>query len=189
MRYIMIIVAAVVLAGCRTDTVGTEPVSMEPVRTEPVGTEPTPRFKPMPPPPVAKIENLARGAKVTASSTQQEWEGEGPAASVVDGDVTTRWSSAYEDNQSLSIDLGSVATLKRVVLLWETATPASYDVAVSVDGKTWQAVEQRRGGLAGPRTDTVVLDDVTARHLKLALNVRATEYGFSLYEAEVWGSR
>jgi hypothetical protein len=179
MRYILTLAAALVLVGCRTDTttMGTEAMDTATVTA------------PKPPPSPAKVENLAKGATVTVSSIQQEWEGEGPASSIIDGDATTRWSSAYADNQSATIDLGSPASLKRLVLLWEAAAPVSYDVTVSDDGKKWRTVAERRGGLEGPRTDTVTLENAAGRYVKLILNVRATEWGFSLYEAEVWGSR
>lgn len=78
--------------------------------------------------------DLALHQVATASSTDDPSREPGNA---VDGDPTTRWSSAYEDDQWLQVDLGSVVEVDRVDLTWETAMAKTFAIETSVDGETW----------------------------------------------------
>ncbi len=62
--------------------------------------------------------NLALNKTATASSLENASY---PAADAVDGNLSTRWSSAFSDPQWLEVDLGSTQTICQVVLNWETA--------------------------------------------------------------------
>lgn len=142
--------------------------------------------------------NLAKGAKVTASSTQVKWEGEGPAASLVDGNMQTRWSSTFDDEsvaapnterdntQHLIIDLGSSSKLSQVKIDWETASAKTYTVSTSDDGEEWATVNEQKEGEEGPRTDDIALKEAKGRYIKLEFSERATKYGYSIYEIEVY---
>src|SRR5688572_23343015 len=57
-------------------------------------------------------------ATATASSTEHSSHGPGNA---VDGNSSTRWSSAFSDPQWLQLDFGSVQPIARVTLHWEAA--------------------------------------------------------------------
>ena len=135
------------------------------------------------------LDNLARDATVAVSSTSIEWEGEGAPEAVLDGNLYTRWSSEYADNQFLIIDLGVNAQLDLINLRWEKAAPAGFEVALSSDARDWQTVSKHESGAPGPRADRIHLKRAGARFVRLDLFKRATEYGFSLYELEIWGSR
>jgi hypothetical protein len=150
--------------------------------------KPAPEIVQLPPPEGTDgMKNLAQDAKVTASSTQAKFEGEGPAEAVVDGKHGTRWSSEYADKQQLTVDLGAAKALAKLRLLWETASAKAYTVSVSTDGEAWQAVSEQKSDKAGARVDLIDLKDVSARYVRLDLLERSTEFGFSLYEVEVWG--
>ncbi len=149
---------------------------------------PKPARKPMPAlPEAAGLTNLAVDAKLAASSTQQKWEGEGPLTAVVDRNPNTRWSTAYKDKQMLTFDLGEVRTVSILRLDWEAAAAKHYVVSVSTDGKAWKLAAEQKDGAAKDRIDVIKLDDVKTRFVRLDLEKRATEYGFSLYEVEIWG--
>ena len=60
-----------------------------------------------------------------------------PPERAFDGDPNTRWTSAYEDNQWLQVDLGAATAFDKVVLTWETAYAATFKIQVSQDGDTW----------------------------------------------------
>ena len=45
--------------------------------------------------------------------------------------MSTRWSSAFSDPQWLSLDMGASKNINRIVLHWENAASAHYDVQVS----------------------------------------------------------
>ena len=52
--------------------------------------------------------NIALGSEATASSVETSST---PASAAVDGDLTTRWSSAFSDPQWLQLDLGANADI------------------------------------------------------------------------------
>ncbi|NEB75547.1 glycoside hydrolase [Streptomyces sp. SID14478] len=81
--------------------------------------------------------DLALHQKVTASTQEDDK----PAANATDGDPSTRWGSAYEDDQWIQVDLGQAREFDRVALLWERAYPKTYTIQVSDDAKEWTDVE------------------------------------------------
>ncbi|MFJ3306816.1 discoidin domain-containing protein [Streptomyces sp. NPDC086549] len=81
--------------------------------------------------------DLALRRTATASS-----ESDGTRAGhAVDGNADTRWSSAYEDNQWIQVDLGSSVRFDRVLLLWEQAYARTYTIQVSDNGSDWTDVK------------------------------------------------
>src|ERR1700710_1989039 len=85
-------------------------------------------------PAAAAGTRLSQGKTATASSVETAGT---PAASAVDGDTGTRWSSAASDPQWLQVDLGASATISQVNLNWEAAYAKSFSVQTSTDGSTW----------------------------------------------------
>lgn len=81
--------------------------------------------------------DLALNQTATASSVDDPSRGPGNA---LDGDATTRWSSAYEDNQWLEIQFSSPVTFDTVSIDWETAYAKTYTIQVSDDGQNWTNV-------------------------------------------------
>ncbi|MFJ1759197.1 discoidin domain-containing protein [Amycolatopsis sp. NPDC088138] len=77
--------------------------------------------------------DLAKGKTATSLSVADG----NPPENAVDGDPNTRWTSAYDDNQWLQVDLGAATAFDRVVLTWETAYAATFTIQVSADGQTW----------------------------------------------------
>ncbi|SFJ99558.1 Acyl-homoserine lactone (AHL) acylase PvdQ [Streptosporangium canum] len=127
------------------------------------------------------VANLAGGKKASASSTQSFLY---PASKAVDGDPTTRWSSAASDDQYLQVDLGSATTVARTVLRWESAYGSGYSIQTSSDGSTWTTVHSTTTGNGG--VDNVTFTPATARYVRVRGVTRATSYGYSLYELEVY---
>ncbi|MFG1890883.1 penicillin acylase family protein [Micromonospora sp. NPDC049051] len=126
------------------------------------------------------LTNLAAGRAVTASSTQLGY----PAVRAVDGNLGTRWASSRNDNQTLTVDLGSAQPVGRVVVAWEAAYARSYRIEVSADGTTWRTAWSTTAGDGG--TDVLAFPTATARYVRLHGVTRATEYGFSLWELSVY---
>ncbi|HEX6497433.1 MAG TPA: penicillin acylase family protein [Micromonosporaceae bacterium] len=129
------------------------------------------------------VGNYALGRAATASSTQAFTSNTPNKA--VDGDLSTRWSSSYSDNQWIRVDLGSTRTIRRVVLRWEAAYGSGYRIDVSNDGSTWATVFSTSTGDGG--VDNVTFAATGARYVRMYGLKRATSYGFSLYEFEVYG--
>jgi hypothetical protein len=142
------------------------------------------KFTPVIAPPTAAL--LSYGVPVTASTTHTS-DGDVVPGNVVDGNSTTRWTSDYADNQWLQLDLGAVHTISEVKLDWEAATAAAFDVNLSADGHTWTTVKSVTGNTASGWMDLTGLTG-SGRYVRLDLKTRATAYGFSLWDVEVYGS-
>ncbi|MFI6896502.1 discoidin domain-containing protein [Streptomyces sp. NPDC050256] len=125
---------------------------------------------------------LSQGRTVTASS--QENYGT-PATSAVDGDNGTRWSSAAADPQWIKVDLGSTASVSQIALKWETAYAKSYRIEFSTDDSTWSTAYSTTTSPGGTETLNV---SGNARYVRLTGTARATQYGYSLWEFQVFGT-
>jgi hypothetical protein len=127
------------------------------------------------------ISNFAQGRRVTANGTFIGFS----AGAAVDGDPTTRWSSWWTDNQSITVDLGSARTIGRVVLRWEAAYGRQYRIEISTDNSTWRTAFTMTGGNGG--TDLAAFPATSARYVRMQGVQRATSFGYSLWEFEVYG--
>ncbi len=126
---------------------------------------------------------LSRGRPATASSVENAGT---PASAAFDGDPGTRWSSAFADPQWLQVDLGAVHSVSRVRLAWETAYGRAYQLQTSTDGSGWTTVHATGTGQGG--TEDVTFAASSARYVRLYATTRATAWGYSLWELEVYGS-
>ena len=125
--------------------------------------------------------NLALKRPATSSSIEN---GSYPARFAVDGDPATRWSSAFSDPQWIAIDLGSVRTVRRILLRWETAYSRAYQVQASIDGNTWTTIAATAAGDGG--VDDWPGRDAAARYVRVYGTARGTPWGHSLWEIEVY---
>ncbi|MDX3855268.1 discoidin domain-containing protein [Streptomyces sp. AK02-01A] len=124
---------------------------------------------------------LSQGKPVTASSQEN---GGTPATGAVDGDNGTRWSSAAADPQWIQVDLGSTVAVSQVVLRWETAYAKAYRIEFSTNGTSWTTAYSTTTGPGGTETLNV---SGNARYVRVYGTTRATQYGYSLWEFQVYG--
>src|SRR2546423_134285 len=122
---------------------------------------------------------LSQGRPATASSTENATL---PASAAVDGNAGTRWSSAFSDPQWIQVDLGTTATISQVVLQWETAYAAAFQVQVSADAANWTSIYSTTTGTGGTQTLSV---SGSGRYVRMYGTARATPYGYSLWEFAV----
>lgn len=127
--------------------------------------------------------NLAAGKPARASS----YVGGNNAAMAVDLNQETRWESNSSDGEWIAVDLESTFVLNRVVIDWEAAYASSYAIETSLDGQNWFTAAEMIDGKGG--RETVVLPDIPASELRVSCRKRATAYGNSIYELEVYGSK
>ncbi|MDB5270003.1 MAG: mannan endo,4-beta-mannosidase [Hymenobacter sp.] len=128
--------------------------------------------------------NLCLNRPVTVSSTES---GQGNVAALaVDGDRTTRWSSAYADPQNIVVDLGANYRLNRFSIVWENAYGRDYQIQVSPDNVTWSTAVTITGN-TDLHTNHPNLN-VTGRYVKVLGTARGTIYGYSIRELEAYGS-
>ncbi len=131
-------------------------------------------------------QNLASGKQVTASSVEPNAPDNVAASNLTDGNYTTRWSSAFADPQWVSVDLGAAYAINRVKITWEAAYASAYQVQVSLDGNTWDTVRSVTGNTSVINDNTGL--SATGRYVRIYGASRATPYGYSIYELEVYGA-
>jgi beta-glucosidase len=127
-------------------------------------------------------QDLALDQPTTGSSTQDATDY--PAPDATDGNPGTRWSSAASDPQWLEVDLGSQQQICSVGLLWEAAYATAFSIQVSNDNSTWTTVYSTTTGTGGNETFPI---SVTARYIRMYGTVRATQFGYSIFEFDVYG--
>ncbi len=125
--------------------------------------------------------NLALNKPINASSI----EGAFTPAKAVDGTTATRWSSAFSDPQWIYVDLGASYTISRVKLTWEVAYGKGYQVQVSANASTWSTVYSTNNGDGG--VDDLINLSATGRYVRVNGTARGTQWGYSLWELEVYG--
>jgi hypothetical protein len=126
--------------------------------------------------------NLALNKPVVVSSIQSGY----PGINAVDGNTTTRWSSASSDPQWIYVDLQSTNNIMEVKLNWEAAYGKSYQIQVSMDAVNWTNIYSTISGGGGIEDLTGLAG--TGRYLRMYGTTRGTIYGYSLYELEVYGT-
>jgi hypothetical protein len=126
--------------------------------------------------------NLALHQPTTASSIQgAAW----PASNATDGNLSTRWSSAFSDPQWLEVDLGSTQSICQVAIYWETAYAKAFQIQVSNDNSTWTTIYSTTTSTGGNQTLNVA---GSGRYIRMYGTVRATQYGYSIYEFQAYAA-
>lgn len=125
---------------------------------------------------------LSQGRPTVTSSLENDSLA---GSNAVDGNPSTRWGSAWSDPQWISVDLGSVRVVSHVRLTWETAYARSYQVQTSLDNKNWITVYATTNGDGGIDDMDVV---ASGRWVRMLGTQRATQWGYSLWELEVFGA-
>jgi len=121
---------------------------------------------------------------VLAAASSSENGGTGPDKAI-DGNLSTRWSSAFADPQYLLLDLGAAKKITGVKLQWEAAYGKDYQLQVSNDGTTWTTFTSVVAGDGG--VDEFTNLSATGRFLRIYGTKRSSGYGYSLFEVDVFG--
>ena len=125
--------------------------------------------------------------QATISSSSMEVSDEDISIeNLIDGDIKSRWSSEFSDPQWIILDLGSVVNVSDIRLTWENAYAKKYDIEISTDKNTWQKISSNSKCEGG--VEEILDINKQARYIKLNLHKRATEWGYSLWEIEIFGS-
>jgi hypothetical protein len=126
-------------------------------------------------------ENLAQDRPAFCSSIENTcnlcWN-------AVDGKPDTRWSSQFSDPQWIYVDLGVPMRIEQVVLHWEAAYGKTYQIQTSNDISTWTEIYSTTTGDGG--VDNLAVSGF-GRYVRMVSMQRATEWGHSLWEFEVYG--
>jgi len=125
-------------------------------------------------------------ADCTIDASASSKEGTGPqydAFSAIDGLRSTRWSSAFADNQWIQLDFGHLRPLTGLTLHWEAAFASAYSIQVTSAGAGWTTVYSTTSGDGG--TDVITFPPLSTRFLRVFCAQRATIWGNSLWEIEL----
>ncbi|WP_223233320.1 cellulase family glycosylhydrolase [Chitinophaga sp. CF418] len=128
--------------------------------------------------------NIALNKPVTVSSV----EGAGLEGNyAVDGNTSTRWSATmYADPQWITVDLGSSYNISQVKISWEAAYAKDYLLQVSTDNTNWTTVKTIQGNTSLGNDHTGL--SATGRYVRIYGTARGSDYGYSIYELEVYGT-
>jgi uncharacterized protein YjdB len=132
----------------------------------------------------AASTNIALNKATTVSSTENAGA---PGSLAVDGNTTTRWSSAFSDPQWIYVDLGGNYNVSRVKVTWEAALGKDYQVQIATSSTgTWTTLKTVTG-------NTALVNDHTGlsgagRYVRIYGTARGTAYGYSIFELEVYGT-
>ncbi len=129
--------------------------------------------------------NLALGKNSYSSSDKDG----NTSAKAFDGNGTnSRWESQHgSEDEHLTVDLGDLFMVNKVRFLWEGAYAARYELQVSEDNKTFHTLREVTLNKAGEDVQSLATP-VKARYVRMHGLKRALNYGYSIYEMEVYGT-
>ncbi|ACU62526.1 Calx-beta domain-containing protein [Chitinophaga pinensis] len=125
-------------------------------------------------------KDLALGKAVTTSSVTA---GNIPTRAT-DGDPTSRWESAWSNNQWIMVDLGQSYPICTITLNWQVLA-TGYTVEVSPDGTSWTNLVTETANAGLNKTYSV---SANGRYVRMTGLTRGSAYGFSLYDFIVIGT-
>lgn len=125
----------------------------------------------------------------TDDGTSQEAN---PPSNTIDLDPDTRWSSEYTDTgKLLTFDLGELAKVKQLELLWHKAGERTtyYNIETSVDNENWSVVllDGESSIITDGSYEAVDLIESEARYVRLTGLGNSSSGWVSLSEAKVLG--
>lgn len=130
-------------------------------------------------------DNIALGKQAEASSVN----GDSVAEKAIDGNEGSRWESVHDvDPQWIIIDLEAKYSIRRIKIIWEGASAANYTIEISEDGENWTQVITKTNMSSGHILDETLAVPETGRYVKMHGTRRAIDYGYSIWEFEVYGS-
>lgn len=139
-----------------------------------------------------ELGNLSQGKPAFASSEQNHWqEGQLLATKATDGLLTTRWATEWEganpdtENWFIADIESNDSEIKKIVIHWEAAFATAYEIYVSNNNQDWELIFSTTTGKGG--VEEISVDPGYYRYVKWQGLKKATQYGYSFYEFQVWG--
>ncbi len=104
------------------------------------------------------------------------------AAAAIDHNESTRWSSAFSDDQWLTLDYGKSVLITHVHIEWENAHALRYALQVSDDNANWTTIKTVDNSQGGVEDWTGLSGQ--GRYLRMKGIQRSTQYGYSIFEIQ-----
>lgn len=106
-----------------------------------------------------------------------------------DNNMSSRWQdSSNKDNASFVVDLGTSKPINTIKIFWENANAKNYTISFSVDNVIFSGNLTYSNMAAGGRTDIISVPEKSYRYIKFQGITRAINYGYSIYEFEVYAT-
>lgn len=130
-------------------------------------------------------KNIALNKRVRSSSVEDDKE-EFASKWVVDGDMKTRWASKEfkKDQEWIEVDMKNLYYVNYIKISWEVAYAKKYKILTSIDGKTYKEVYVNYDNKS--LSCNVYITPELCRYVKVQCIEKATKYGFSIYEIEIY---
>ena len=137
---------------------------------------------------ISDYSNIALGKSTTASSSQDS--GTLPEY-INDGNFNTRWSSEWQDNEYITIDLEQYSFIDHITLHWEFAYASQFAILITDEQPSSSTLSSPLPSSATCYQSSGDVQTVhvakSGRYITLIGIERATAYGISLYELEAYG--
>jgi hypothetical protein len=166
----------------------TPPTTTPPTTTPPTTTPPTSSPPTTGPPGGSVLLSYRKPGVVSTDQNDGNCFG-CTADKAFDLDPASRWATSsttgWVDPGWIYVDLGATANITKVVLQWDPAYATSYQIQVSANATAWTPIYTTTTGKGFKETLTV---SGTGRYVRMYGTARATPYGYSLYEFQVYGT-
>lgn len=112
------------------------------------------------------------------------------ATKAIDGSTSTRWNSGYDEDQWITVDLGTSKSVDRVVIKWDSAYAQDFMIRTSETGAdgSFNTAAQETNWTGG--TSTHDFADVNARYIGVEMTegvlFSGNFWGYSIQEIEVY---
>ena len=137
---------------------------------------------------ISDYSNIALGKSTTASSSQNS--GTLPEY-INDGNFNTRWSSEWQDNEYITIDLEQYSFIDHITLHWETAYASQFAILITDEQPSSSTLSSPLPSSATCYQSSGDVQTIpvakSGRYITLIGIERAIAYGISLYELEAYG--
>ena len=131
--------------------------------------------------------NLALYRPVWASSVGED----NPPGKAINGVANDRWESLTTDSEWIMVDLGVQYAVDSAFVNWETAAGQDYAIQTATSLPTsdagWTTAEHVTNGAQGEKR-SITFASVQARYVRLNGYKRASIFGYSIWEFEVYGN-
>lgn len=105
----------------------------------------------------------------------------------VDGNASTRWSSAWQDGQWWQVDLQHQVIPGTIGIVWEAAYAKNFNIQISQDNKIWRNYYSNTAFTGGTSTISNA-NSLSGRYFRVNCVQRATGYGSSFYSFTLSGN-
>lgn len=130
------------------------------------------------------------GLLTIAAAVSQSTNSSNTPLKSFDGSTTTRWESAHSiDPQWIYWDLGSAKNLSQIIIDWNSSAASNYTIQGSADASGWTTLATVVNKSKSDNNYITNSISGSYRYVRMYGTTRNnTSYGYSLYEAYIYGN-